>query len=193
MSDFSLYLQLGFDHITDLNGYDHMLFVLAMIAPFALKDIKSLIKLVTGFTLGHSFTLALVVLDIFSLNETMIWWVEFFIPVSIIATGILNLFRKEDKQVKSQFWIVTAFGLIHGLGFSNYLSSILTQSDSLSLSLLSFNIGLELGQILFLCLSLSIFYLFMRFMKVESRDKNIFVSGGVVFAALLIIIEKLFN
>jgi hypothetical protein len=190
MSEFQIYLQLGFEHITDIKGYDHMLFILSMIAPFTLKDWKPLVKLVTAFTLGHSITLAMAVLGMIDLSKDHIWWIEFLIPVTIVLTSILNQLNVSNR-LSVKYFIVTLFGLIHGLGFSNYLKAILTKSSSLSLSLFSFNIGLELGQLIFLCLCLFMFYLFNLLLKVNSRDKNIFVSGGTAFAASLIIIEKL--
>lgn len=190
MSEFWIYLQLGFEHMTDINGYDHMLFILAMIAPYAFRDFKILAKLITAFTLGHSITLALAVFNLVSLSKYQVNFIELLIPITILSASIMNLF-KFSTRASVKYAVVAIFGLVHGLGFSNYLKAIWTPSSNLSLNLLSFNIGLELGQILFLLICLILFLLASRILRIAQKDQNIFVSGGTTFASLIIIIEKL--
>ena len=192
MSELWIYIELGFKHITDINGFDHMLFILAMIAPFSIREWKPLVKLVTAFTVGHSITLAMAVFGLVNLSKSQIWTIESLIPISILITSVLNTF-KFSSRFSVKYIVVLLFGLIHGLGFSNYLKAILTKSSSLSLTLFSFNVGLELGQLLFLCLCLIIFYIFNFLFKVNPRDNNIFISGGAFFASALMILEKLSN
>lgn len=192
MSELWIYIELGFKHITDINGFDHMLFILAMIAPFSIREWKPLVKLVTAFTVGHSITLAMAVFGLVNLSKSQIWTIELLIPISILITSVLNTF-KFSSRFSVKYIVVLLFGLIHGLGFSNYLKAILTKSSSLSLTLFSFNVGLELGQLLFLCLCLIIFYIFNFLFKVNPRDNNIFISGGAFFASALMILEKLSN
>lgn len=190
MSEFWIYLQLGFEHMTDINGYDHMLFILAMIAPYAFRDFKILAKLITAFTLGHSITLALAVFNLVSLSKYQVNFIELLIPITILSASILNLF-KFSTRASVKYAVVAIFGLVHGLGFSNYLKAIWTPSSNLSLNLLSFNIGLELGQILFLLICLILFLVASRILRIAQKDQNIFVSGGTTFASFIIIIEKL--
>jgi hypothetical protein len=192
VSELWIYIELGFKHITDINGFDHMLFILAMIAPFSIREWKPLVKLVTAFTIGHSITLAMAVFGLVNLSKSQIWTIELLIPISILITSVLNTF-KFSSRFSVKYTVVLLFGLIHGLGFSNYLKAILTKSSSLSLTLFSFNVGLELGQLLFLCLCLIIFYIFNFLFKVNPRDNNIFISGGAFFASALMILEKLSN
>ena len=192
MSELWIYIELGFKHITDINGFDHMLFILAMIAPFSIREWKPLVKLVTAFTVGHSITLAMAVFGLVNLSKSQIWTIESLIPISILITSVLNTF-KFSSRFSVKYIVVLLFGLIHGLGFSNYLKAILTKSSSLSLTLFSFNVGLELGQLLFLCLCLIIFYIFNFLFKVNPIDNNIFISGGAFFASALMILEKLSN
>ena len=90
-STFAVYLHLGFDHIADLRGYDHILFIVALAAGYALTHWKHLLVLVTAFTVGHSITLALATLRIVSVSTA---WVEFLIPVTILATGLFNLVER---------------------------------------------------------------------------------------------------
>ena len=92
MSEFQLYFLLGKDHILDYaNGYDHILFVLALCAVYVIRDWKKILILVTAFTIGHSITLALSTLNIISFNAQ---WIEFLIPLTIFVTSVSNLFRK---------------------------------------------------------------------------------------------------
>ena len=140
---FSTYFQLGFEHITDINGYDHMLFLLALCAAYIYTDWKKILVLVTAFTLGHSITLSLAVLNIIPVNSA---WIEFLIPVTIVLTAGKNVVLKQEKSSVATYLMALAFGLIHGMGFSNYLRSLL--GDELLLPLFSFNIGIEVGQLL---------------------------------------------
>ncbi len=158
MSEFELYLRLGFEHISDLNGYDHILFVIALAAVYPLKEWKHLIVLVTAFTIGHSITLAMSTLGVVDVDADLI---ETLIPVTIFVTALLNIaerFAKDPEQALKRDWrakyvLAVGFGLIHGLGFSNYLRAILGTEESLVLPLFSFNVGLELGQLVILVIT----------------------------------------
>jgi hypothetical protein len=93
MSEFRLYFDLGRDHILDYkNGYDHILFVIALCALYILRDWKRVLILVTAFTIGHSITLALATLGIIQVNAG---WIEFLIPLTIFITAVSNLVKKE--------------------------------------------------------------------------------------------------
>ena len=126
MSIFELYFKLGLQHIADLKGYDHILFILILCAVYSLKEWKRVLVLVTAFTIGHSLTLALATLDLIRVDGDLI---EFLIPLTIFLTALANLFaRKHQVSPLLHYLKYTAalfFGLIHGLGFSNYLRSLL--------------------------------------------------------------------
>lgn len=143
---FSTYLQLGFDHILDLNAYDHILFVMTLTAIYAASQWKNVLILVTAFTIGHTVTLALSTLGIVTINSDL---VEFLIPLTIILTAIYNIFkiRAENQKIVMHYLLAAFFGLIHGLGFSNYLKALLGGEDSIVTPLLAFNLGVEGGQI----------------------------------------------
>jgi len=144
---FKTYLELGFTHILDPQGIDHILFLIALTLPFSLKDWKRVIILVTAFTIGHSVTLALAAFDIIAVNSRII---EILIAVSIFMTALINLIRpsyqKEDSMISS-YILALGFGLIHGLGFSNFFKSLFGD-ESIVKPLLSFNIGVECAQVL---------------------------------------------
>lgn len=188
MSDFQLYLRVGFDHITDPNGYDHILFVMALCAVYQLKDWKKLLILVTAFTVGHSITLALATLKIVRFNTDLI---EFLIPITILFTCFLNFFRKtEIKKDNLRYFFAVFFGLIHGLGFSNYLTALLGQAENITLPLFAFNVGLEIGQLAIVAATLLISFVLISFLKVKIREWNLILSGAVAGVALTLIADK---
>ncbi|HHG85842.1 MAG TPA: HupE/UreJ family protein [Bacteroidetes bacterium] len=172
MSTFAVYLELGFTHITDLAGYDHILFLLALCAAYTLTDWRRVLVLVTAFTIGHSFTLALSVLTkpLFA-SQT----IEFFIPITIVIACIFNIFYPKQKA-NSTYYLALFFGLFHGMGFSNYLRMLLGAEESIIQPLFAFNIGLELGQILIVGLILSLSTIILRLFPVSFRAWTIAIS-----------------
>lgn len=158
MDAFSLYLRLGFEHISDLSGYDHILFVIALAAVYPLREWKHLLVLVTAFTIGHSITLALATMGWVDFNPDLI---ETLIPVTIFITAAINVaerFAHDPEKVLERDWrmkyvLAIGFGLIHGLGFSNFLRAILGSEESMILPLFSFNVGLEIGQLVILVIT----------------------------------------
>jgi hypothetical protein len=190
MEEFQLYAKLGFDHITDLNGYDHILFIVALCAVYRPTEWRKLSILVTAFTLGHSLTLALAVLNIIQVPSEL---VEFLIPVTIVITALFNL-RKPVKSQRSfgtlTYWLAAAFGLIHGMGFSNYLRSLLGKSSDIITQLLAFNVGLEIGQLIIVALLLTITFVVVEVAKVKHQLWSIWLSGLAAGAAVVIMSEK---
>jgi len=149
--DWFFWIKFGFQHILDFNGYDHMLFLLVMFTPLELKNWKTILFWVTAFTVGHSLTLALCVFDIFTIPSSL---VESAIALTILWGASRSIYfvytQKEMAKLKRNFGTIAFFGLIHGMGFSNQLKQVSISPDNLLWELLGFNIGLELGQILFL-------------------------------------------
>ena len=192
--NFELYFKLGIEHITDLNGYDHILFIIAICTNYRVAQWKELAILVTAFTVGHSLSLALAVLNYVSFNPALI---EFLIPVTILSTSIHNIIKLPKPLVNAEFktdytkyLLVLLFGLIHGLGFSNFLKETLVQNESIFTPLLAFNLGLEFGQLLIVFLFLLLNFLFLNLLRKEQRDWTIFVSGAISSVAFLIAVEK---
>lgn len=192
--NFELYFKLGIEHITDLNGYDHILFIIAICTNYRVAQWKELAILVTAFTVGHSLSLALAVLNYVSFNPALI---EFLIPITILSTSIHNIIKlpkplitSEYKTDYTKYLLVLLFGLIHGLGFSNFLKETLVQNESIFTPLLAFNLGLEFGQLLIVFLFLLLNFLFLNLLRKEQRDWTIFVSGAISSVAFLIAVEK---
>ncbi len=190
MSEFSLYYGLGLDHILDVNGYDHILFVIVLCALYQTSDWKKILILVTSFTLGHSITLALATLRVISVNPELI---EFLIPVTIVITAISNLFTRDGKVSDGKVWrnylYAGFFGLIHGLGFSNYLRALLGKDETIVLQLFAFNVGLEVGQIIIVAIFLVISFIFVGIAGTSRRDWKLIISSAVGGIALMLMLD----
>ena len=192
MEQFTVFFGIGTEHILDWrNGYDHILFVVALCAVYVIGDWKRILILVTAFTIGHSITLALATLRIISLNSDLI---EFLIPVTILITALANLFQKEDalyeRNIHLNYLFASFFGLIHGLGFSNNLRDILGQSGSIASPLLAFNLGLELGQIIIVGIFMVLSFLAVDLFGVKRRDWKMIISSAIAGMALILIKES---
>lgn len=193
MTEFALYFDLGMDHILDRKAYDHLAFVIALTALYQMVDWKRVLILVTAFTIGHSITLALATLKLISVNMDL---VEFLIPASILLTAFANLFVREatiyTRKVHPNYLLALGFGLVHGLGFSNYLQAILGKEESITWPLFAFNVGLEAGQIITVGLFLIISFLFVSIFGVARRDWKIIVSSIVMGVAFTLTMDAVF-
>src|SRR5947209_2927671 len=147
MNDFSFYFKNGWGHIINKEALDHIFCIAALAAIYVIKDWKQVLILVTAFTIGHSITLALSTLRIVEVPSK---WVEFLIPCTIVFTAVSNLFIKNftPRSIRINYFLALFFGLIHGLAFANTLRMIIAEDQSFALSMFSFSVGLELGQIL---------------------------------------------
>jgi len=193
MDQFLLYFLIGKDHILDLSqGLDHILYVVALTVSARPTDWKKILVLVTAFTVGHSVTLALSTLNIISVPSGP---VEFLITVTIFLTAALNIFSPEKSlgSVKPALFygITIFFGLIHGLGFSNMLKALLAGSDSITLPLFAFNVGLEFGQIIVVVIFTALAFITIEKAGVNRRDWRIVLSSMIAGMALLLLQERI--
>lgn len=190
MSELSnLYFNLGLQHICDIRAYDHILYLLALVALYRLVHWKKVIILATAFTIGHSLSLAINVYQVLLLSSKL---VEVCIPLTIIATAIFNIYyshqNAESKYRKLPYVLALIFGLIHGLGFSNFLKASLMPGEGMAVQLISFNLGIELGQIIIVTLILALNSFFIEFFKVKQQllVKIISILAIIVSCKLLI-------
>lgn len=193
MSSFSIYFGLGFEHILDVNGYDHILFVVALCVMYTLRDWKKVLILTTAFTIGHSVTLALSTFNIVNINSSLI---EFLIPVTIFITAFVNIVKPNSQptnsKIQSNYWLALFFGLIHGLGFSNYLRALLGKNRDIIGELFAFNLGLELGQIIIVAAFLIVSFILIFIVNVKQRDWRIVISSLIAGIAITLMIETAF-
>lgn len=190
MSDFLFYFGLGWKHIISTDALDHQLFILALASVYTFGNIKQVLILVTAFTIGHSLTLALSVLDIIRFSSK---WVEFLIPCTIFTTAINNILRIDKPQgsARINYYLALGFGLIHGMGFANAIRIMLAKDQSIGMGLFGFNIGLEAGQICVVSLVLLAALLFINYIKVARRDWVFFLSAGVFALSVQMAFERL--
>jgi len=190
MSDFTFYFRLGWEHIMSWDALDHLLFIAALAAIYLLKDWKQVLILVTAFTIGHSLTLALSVLDVFRFPAD---WVEFLIPCTIVITAISNLFQKQftAKSIRINYFLALFFGLIHGMGFANTIRFMLAKDQSMGWGLFGFNVGLEAGQIVVVTTLLLVTQALITGCKINRREWVIFLSGAIFSLALQITLTRL--
>ncbi len=201
-SEFSTYLELGFEHISDLNGYDHILFIVALCAIYRPAEWRKVAILVTAFTVGHSITLAMASLDVIPINAP---WIEFLIPVTIFITALYNVLRLPEEgettdlsvrnpRIQLNYLFSLIFGLIHGMGFSNFLRSAMMPGEersSLVRQLLAFNIGVELGQLTIVAVILLAAFLAFRVLHIAQRDWTLFISGAAAGVSLIMALERI--
>lgn len=189
MQDFWFYLKIGWEHIMSWDALDHQLFIAVLSVIYLLKEWKKVLVLVTAFTIGHSLTLALSVLDVFRFPEK---WVEFLIPCTIFITAFTNLFQKEfsNRSVRINYFLALFFGLIHGMGFANTIRMMLASDQSIGSGLLAFNVGLELGQLVVVAILMIFSHFILNIFKVTRREWVIFLSAGVFSIALKMAFER---
>lgn len=178
----------GILHITDFDGYDHMLFLLALSAPFGVKDAKKLLLLITAFTIGHSITLILAGLQIISFSSH---FVELVISISIAITALFNLISKPGNLSLLRYAVVIGFGLIHGMGFSSFFKMMVADNESYIGQLLLFNLGVEIGQILILIAILIISMIAIHGFKLKPKTWNIGISIMTLAISSYLIFEKI--
>ncbi|WP_346237791.1 HupE/UreJ family protein [Niabella insulamsoli] len=179
MTDFSFYFTEGWKHIISTDALDHQLFILALAVVYTFSDWKKVLILVTAFTIGHSLTLALSVLNLIRVPSA---WVEFLIPLTIVLTALWNLiYGKPSKKVNVNYFLALFFGLIHGLGFANTIRMMLASDQSFGWGLFGFNLGLEAGQVVVVLLILLLGKLLLDIIKIPQRI-YIFVVSLAVFA-----------
>jgi len=195
-SMFRTYLEMGFDHISDITAYDHILFLVALCAIYRLSEWKKILILVTAFTIGHSITLALAAFEIISFPSKTI---EFLIPVTILITSLYNVFSRPpvqdtttfNRNISISYFFALFFGLIHGMGFSNFLRAMLMpgQENELVPQLLAFNIGVELGQLVIVGCILAVSFLVLTIFQARQREWTLFVSGAAAGVALVLMMD----
>jgi len=143
--------------------------------------------MVTAFTLGHSLTLALATLKLINIS---IPWIEWLIPCTIFITSVNNLRFNERQKLGNTYWMIAAFGLIHGLGFSNYLQSLLGKEAGIIGPLFAFNLGLEIGQMIIFSIILGLGTFMLHVFHVRQRTYVLVTSGIIIGLVLPMILER---
>jgi len=190
LSDFWFNLKLGLFHVLDWNAYDHILFLIALVASYSITQGKRVFWLVTVFTIGHSISLVLAAYDVMQVNSR---WIEFLIPVSILFTALYNIIfaGKSVNTPKLNFlYIVTLFfGLVHGFGFSSYFNMVSIGAEHKLLMLLEFALGVELSQLIVVIPVLILGFVLQNVFNYSKKDW-ILVSCSIVIGLCIPILRE---
>lgn len=189
MEQLKLYFELGLRHVLDINGYDHVLFLVVLAVPYLFSNWKKILFLVTVFTVGHSVSLILSSYNIVSVNSSL---VEFIIPVTIAITALFNIFTSgklnHNTKISLMFFVTLLFGIIHGLGFSSYFKMIVGNTDYKFIPLLEFALGVEIAQIVIVIVVLLLGTIVQNILNISKRDWVLVVSSitlGLIIPMLL--------
>ena len=184
-------IQYGINHVLDINGYDHVLFLIVLAVPYVFKDWKRVFLLVSMFTLGHTISLVLAVYNLVDIKATL---VEFLIPITILIAALFNLFTAGKGPQKGKvgvlFLSALFFGLIHGLGFAREFKMFLTDSDNKLILLIEFALGIEIAQVIIVFAVLFLGYLLQTLFKLSKRDWVLVISAIVVGLVIPMILES---
>ncbi|RZJ65360.1 MAG: HupE/UreJ family protein [Flavobacterium sp.] len=190
MSEFQLYLETGLRHVLDIAAYDHVLFLIALIVPYSFKDWKRVLLLVSIFTVGHTLALLLSVFGVVVIKANL---VEFLIPITILVTAVYHLLTAgktaKNDNLSIVGFITLFFGIIHGLGFSNYFKAILPGNPGDKVvPLLEFALGIEIAQLIVVLAVLIISYIVQNFFRFSKRDFALVMSAFVIGVVVPMII-----
>ncbi|MDI1254632.1 MAG: HupE/UreJ family protein [Flavobacterium sp.] len=192
MSEFWIYFEIGLRHILDIKAYDHVLFLIALTVPYAFKDWKKALMLISIFTLGHTLALAL---SVFGWVVIKVSLTEFLIPITILITAFFHLFTAgksaKNESISVIGFITLFFGIIHGLGFSNYFKTLIPGTASQkTLPMLEFSFGIETAQIIVVIVVLILSYIVQTFFRFSKRDWTLVMSAFVIGVVLPMIITS---
>lgn len=185
---FTVYFQLGFEHITDWNGIDHLLFLLVITSTYSFRNWKAVLAIISLFTLGHTISTAI---SLFIDEEELSLWVEWLIPLTIFTSAIWNLRQSSLKNNnKLDLNISVLFGLIHGLGFGSFLTMLSSNQGSSLKYFLPFTLGIELGQLLIVSAVLLLTAIFTYSNVLKQRDWVVLISGIGLGLSLQMLFER---
>ncbi len=181
LENFWFNVEYGINHVLDINGYDHVLFLIVLTVPYLFKDWKRVLLLVSLFTLGHTLSLILAAYDVVSVNGKL---VEFLIPVTIMIVALFNVFTAgkgaQKERVGVLFFSTLFFGLVHGLGFAREFQILIGRDDNKLATLLEFALGIEIAQIIIVFVVLFLGYIMQTVFRFSKRDWIMVVSAIVV-------------
>lgn len=188
MNNFNNYLALGYEHIVDVGALDHILFLVALVAVYQVKNWLRFLLAVTFFAIGHSVTLALGTFKIVEIDSAVI---EFLIPVTIVIVALYNIAQGSPKpRTSGRNWLAGGFGLIHGLGFSNSYQMLVMGDQNVWQAMLPFNLGIELGLLLVAVILIIALFIYQIIFNKKVRDWNLFFSGVAFGLALIMCFEN---
>ena len=192
MNDLIFYFKMGLFHVLDFKAYDHILFLIVLAVVYEFKQWKKVIWLITLFTIGHSITLALAAYGILNVNPDLI---EFLIPFTIFVTALMNVLTAKKASVGKEnqnLFFALVFGLVHGLGFSNYFKMMMGRNEDKLIPLLEFALGVEAAQLIIVLGILLFGTLIQSILGVNRRDWILVISSIVIGFAAQMMLNRVF-
>ncbi|PKH49575.1 HupE / UreJ protein [Tenacibaculum sp. Bg11-29] len=192
MNEFIFYFKMGLYHVLDIRAYDHILFLIVLTVVYLFKQWTKVLWLITLFTIGHSITLALSAYGILNIKSNLI---EFLIPLTIFITALMNVLTAKKASVGKEnqnLFLALFFGLIHGLGFSNYFKIMIGKTSDKLIPLIEFAVGVEAAQIIIVLIILLIGTLVQSIFGVNRRDWILIVSSIIIGFAFQMMINRVF-
>ncbi len=191
LDNFWFNVQYGINHVLDINGYDHVLFLMVLTVPYVFKDWKRVLILVSTFTLGHTLSLVLAAYDIVSINGVL---VEFLIPVTILIVALYNIFtaskKSKEQKIGVLFFSTLFFGIIHGLGFAREFKMFIGKAESKVMPLIEFALGIEIAQVIIVFVVLFLGFFTQTIFRFSRRDWMMVLSAIVVGLVIPMLIES---
>tara|TARA_B000000475_G_scaffold94741_1_gene77025 strand:- start:391 stop:969 length:579 start_codon:yes stop_codon:yes gene_type:complete len=185
------YLKLGFWHVLDLEGLDHLYFIITLAIPYTFRQGKKLLWWVTLFTLGHTISL---IGNFYADIPISSYWVELLIPITIALNSIpLIITKSQNRSFHKGYFLSSTtviFGIIHGLGFGRYFKMLITD-ENVSFSLFSFALGVEFAQIVILFNVLVISLIVVNILKQERNRWQLLVGALIISQAISMIFERI--
>ena len=191
MDNFWFYTNYGVNHVLDVNGYDHVLFLIVLAIPYLFKDWKRVLLLISVFTIGHTLSLLFAAYNVVSIEADL---VEFLIPVTIFIVAMYNVFKagKKERKIAVLFMSTLFFGLIHGLGFAREFTMLIGKAEHKIVPLLEFALGIEIAQVIVVFLVLFIGFLLQTVFRISKRDWIMVISATVVGLVIPMLINSAF-
>jgi hypothetical protein len=190
-NEFWFNVQYGINHVLDINGYDHVLFLTVLTVPYLFNDWKRVLLLVTTFTVGHTLSLVLAAYGVVKVNASL---VEFLIPVTILAVALYNVFtsgkKSKNQKVGMLFFSTLFFGLVHGLGFAREFLMFAGSTENKLILLLEFALGIEIAQIIIVIVVLILGWIGQTIFRFSRRDWIMVMSAIVVGLVIPMILES---
>ncbi|HEA23530.1 MAG TPA: HupE/UreJ family protein [Pricia antarctica] len=190
MEDFWFYIQLGLDHVLDINAYDHVLFLIALALPFTFKSWRTVVFLATLFTIAHCLSLILSSYNVLSVDVALI---EFFIPITIVVTAVFNMLYAKLGSNEKNIWphsvATVIFGLIHGFGFSTYFKMLMAEEHNKLCPLMGFALGIEISQVIIVLSVLILSFFLTSFTKLKHISLVFLLSVLIILLTIPLLIE----
>ncbi len=191
MEQLKLFFELGLTHVLDINGYDHIIFLIVLAAPYLFSSWKKVLILVSVFTIGHTISLFLSSYNLVTVNSGL---VEFVIPVTIAVTAIFNIVTSgrvsHNSKLGLMFFVTLIFGIIHGLGFSNYFKIIIGSSNFKFVPLIEFALGVETAQVIVVLLVLLLGGVAQNLLNISKKDWVLVLSSITLGLAIPMLLTR---